>query len=76
MVFYAFVGLVALATVWWLAHSPVTRALLRGHGTDPGQFGTAADHIDDIGLGVSWRSDGTGGMRESKILSKHTRRRR
>ena len=36
MVFYAFVGLVGLATVWWLAHSPVTRALLRGHGTDPG----------------------------------------
>ncbi len=76
MVFYAFLGLVALAIAWCFAQSPVTRALLRGHGTDPGQFGTAADHIDDLGLGVSWRSDGTGGMRESKILSKHTRRRR
>jgi hypothetical protein len=76
MVFYGFLGLLALAIVWWFAQSPVTRALLRGRGTDPTQFGTAADHIDDLGLGVSWRSDGRGGMRESKILSKHTRRKR
>jgi hypothetical protein len=76
VVFYSCVGLVALAAAWWLAHSLVLRALLRGQGTDPGQFGTPADHIDDLGLGVSWRSDGTGGMRESKVLSKHTRRRR
>ncbi len=76
MAFYAFLGLVALATSWLFAQSPVLRALLRGRGTDPGQFGTAADHIEDIGLGVSWRSDGRGGQRESKILSKHTRRTR
>ena len=76
MVFYSVLGLVALAIAWGFAHSPVTRALLRGHGTDPGQFGTAAEHIEDIGLGVSWRSDGRGGRRESQILSKHTRRQR
>jgi hypothetical protein len=76
MVLYVLLGLVAACLGGWLVHSPVTRGLLRGRGTDPGQFGTAADHIDDIGLGPSWRSDGRGGKRESKVLSKHTRRRR
>ena len=76
MAFYVFLGLVALATSWSFSQSPVLRALLRGRGTDPGQFGTAADHIEDIGLGVSWRSDGRGGLRESQVIAKHTRRTR
>lgn len=65
-----------LALVVWIGRSPVLRAMLRGHSTDPGQFGRWQDHLDDIGLGVSWFSDGTGGERESRVQSKHTRRRR
>ena len=73
VLFYVLAGFLALAVGWWLAHSPVLRALLRGRGTDPGQFGTWQDHLDDIGLGPSWRSDGSGGVRESRVQSKHTR---
>ena len=65
----------ALALGWWLLRSPVVRALLRGRGTDPGQFGSWMDHLDDIGLGPSWRSDGSGGVRETRVQSRHTRRR-
>jgi hypothetical protein len=75
VLFYVLAGLLALAVGWWLGHSPVLRALLRGRGTDPGQFGTWQDHLDDIGLGPSWRSDGSGGVRESRVQSRHTRRR-
>jgi hypothetical protein len=76
MVFYGFLGVVAAAFCGWIARSPVTKGLLSGRGTDPGQFGTAAERIEDIGLGVSWRSDGRGGPRESQVLAKHTRRRK
>ncbi|HEY3530709.1 MAG TPA: hypothetical protein VGK78_16295 [Nocardioides sp.] len=75
MIFYAVLGVAALSLVVWLARSPVLWALLRGRGTDPSQWGTWMDHLDDIGLGVSWRNDGYGGRRETKVLSKHTRRR-
>lgn len=74
MVTYALVTVVGLPLAWWVGRSPVLRAMIRGRGTDPGQFGSWQDHLDDIGLGVSWRSDGYGGERESKIHSKHTRR--
>jgi hypothetical protein len=73
--FYVIVGLAGLTLAWWLVRSPVLRAILRGRGTDPGQFGTWQDHLEDIGLGPSWRSDGSGGRRETQIFSKHTRRR-
>jgi hypothetical protein len=76
MVFYVFLGVVVVGLAVWIAQSPVTKGLRSGRGVDPGQFGTPSDHIDDIGLGVSWRSDGRGGQRESRVLSKHTRRRR
>ena len=75
MFVYGAAGALTLALGWWATRSPVLRAWVRGHGTDPGQFGSWMDHLDDIGLGVSWRSDGYGGDRESKIHSKHTRRR-
>jgi hypothetical protein len=75
MLFYAVATLVALALAWWLVRSPVLRAFLRGRSTDPSQFGSWQDHLDDIGLGPSWRSDGSGGVRESRVQSKHTRRR-
>jgi hypothetical protein len=75
MMFYAVLGVAGLALVVWLARSPVLRALLRGRGIDPSQWGTWMDHLDDIGLGVSWRNDGYGGRRETKVESKHTRRR-
>jgi hypothetical protein len=71
---YALFTVVGLPLAWWAARSPIVRALMHGRGTDPGQFGSWQDHLDDIGLGVSWRSDGYGGQRESKIHSKHTRR--
>jgi hypothetical protein len=75
VVFYGACVLVGLALMVCLVRSPVVKAILRGHTTDPSQFGSWQDHLDDIGLGVSWRSDGTGGQRESRIQSKHTRRR-
>ena len=75
VVFYGFVGLVGLALGWGLCRSPVFWKLVRGQGTDPSQFGSWLDHLDDDGLGVSWRNDGFGGRRESKVLSKHVRRR-
>ena len=75
MIVYAIVALVVLELAWWLFRSPVFRAMLRGRGTDPGQFGSWQDHLDDIGLGPSWRTDGSGGVRESRVQSKHTRRR-
>ncbi|MGC4110736.1 MAG: hypothetical protein QM747_09995 [Nocardioides sp.] len=75
MVMYVVLGVPAIALTYWLLHSPVMKAILRGRATDPSQFGSWQDHLDDIGLGVSWRSDGTGGERETRIRSKHTRRR-
>jgi hypothetical protein len=75
VLFYALMGLVALVLAWSLVRSPVVRAMLRGRSTDPGQWGSWQDHLEDIGLGPSWRSDGSGGRRESRIYSKYTRRR-
>jgi hypothetical protein len=75
MVVYVILAIGALAFLCWLGRSPILRAMLRGHSTDPGQFGSWQDHLDDIGLGASWRSDGSGGRRETQIMSKHTRRR-
>jgi hypothetical protein len=74
MFVYAFFAVVGLSLAWWIGRSPVLRALIRGQGTDPGQFGSWQDHLDDIGTGPSWRSDGYGGRRETQIYSKHTRR--
>jgi hypothetical protein len=76
MVFYCVLMTGAGAFVWWIVQSPVTKLLIGRRGVDPGQFGTASDHIEDIGLGPSWRSDGRGGLRESQVISKHTRRKR
>jgi hypothetical protein len=73
--FYSFLGLVGLGLAWGLYRSPVFWKLVRGQGTDPSQWGSWLDHLDDDGLGVSWRNDGFGGRRESKVLSKHARRR-
>ena len=75
MIGYALLAIVAVPLTLWLVLSPVTRAMVRGHGTDPAQWGTWQDHLDDIGLGPSWRSDGYGGRRETHVLSRHTRRR-
>jgi hypothetical protein len=75
VVFYGFLGLVALGLVWALLRSPVFWKLVHGQGIDPSQWGSWLDHLDDDGLGVSWRNDGYGGRRESKVLSKHVRRR-
>ena len=72
---YVLFGLAALALSWWLVRSPVIRAMLRGSTTDPGQWGSWQDHLEDIGLGPSWRSDGSGGRRETRVYSKYTRRR-
>jgi hypothetical protein len=74
MVFYGAVVIAAGGFVWWIVQSPVTKGLLGGRGVDPGQFGTATERIEDMGLGPSWRSDGSGGKRESQIIAKHTRR--
>ena len=75
MIVYAFLAVAALGLGLWIGRSPVLRAMIRGRGTDPGQFGSWQDHLDDIGTGVSWRSAGYGGRRETQIYSKHTRRR-
>jgi hypothetical protein len=75
MFVYAFLGILGGAVLTWALRSPVVRALVRGRGTDPAQWGSWQDHLEDNGLGVSWRSDGTGGTRETKVQSKHTRRR-
>jgi hypothetical protein len=76
MLYYAILGVgLALLILGWAVRSPVVRAMVRGHTTDPAQWGSWQDHLDDQGLGVSWRSDGWGGTRETKVQSKHTRRR-
>jgi hypothetical protein len=75
MLFYTFLAFVAVVVGSWIVRSPVFKALLRGRGTDPSQWGTWQDHLEDDGLGPSWRSDGSGGIRETKVHSKHTRRR-
>jgi hypothetical protein len=76
MVFYVFLGLVFLGIVFWATRSPVVRQLLRGRGTDPGQWGSRLDHLADQGTGGSGiNDDGSGGRRASRIQSKHTRRR-
>jgi hypothetical protein len=72
---YALTALVALAVAVWILRSPVFRALVRGRGTDPSQWGSWQEHLEDDGLGPSWRSDGYGGRRETKLYSRHTRRR-
>jgi hypothetical protein len=72
--FYAVVSLATLALAIWILRSPVLRQMLRGQGVDPGQWGTWQDHLEDIGVGPSWRSDGTGGQRETRVYSKYTRR--
>jgi hypothetical protein len=72
---YALTALVALAVAGWILRSPVFRALVRGRGTDPSQWGSWQEHLEDDGLGPSWRSDGYGGRRETKLYSRHTRRR-
>jgi hypothetical protein len=72
---YVLTALVALAVAIWILRSPVFRALVRGRGTDPSQWGSWQEHLEDDGLGPSWRSDGYGGRRESKLYSRHTRRR-
>jgi hypothetical protein len=74
-VVYALLALPALGLVFWLARSPVLRHLLRGQGVDPGQWGSWQDHLEDMGVGPSWRSDGSGGRRETRLYSRHTRRR-
>jgi hypothetical protein len=75
MVVYALMVLAGLTLCVWLARSPILRQMIRGQGVDPGQWGTWQDHLEDIGLGPSWRSDGSGGRRETRHYSAYTRRR-
>ena len=75
MVFYCVLGVIGLGIVVALLRSPVFWHLFRGEGVDPSQFGSWQDHLDDLGLGVSWRNDGRDGQRESRVLSRHMRRR-
>jgi hypothetical protein len=75
MLFYGMLGVAGLSLVIWLARSPILRQMIRGSGVDPGQWGSWQDHLEDIGVGPSWRSDGSGGRRETKLYSKYTRRR-
>ena len=72
VVFYGVLGVLGLGIVVALLRSPGVLALCRGEGTDPSQFGSWQDHLDDIGLGVSWRNDGSGGRRESRSSSPAT----
>jgi hypothetical protein len=72
MVFYALATAFVLTLMWCALRSPVLRALLRGRGADPSRFGSWKDHLEDIGLGPSYWSDGSGGVRETRIRSKHT----
>jgi hypothetical protein len=74
LVVYGFFGLLALSLTWGLVRSRVLRQMLRGQGVDPGQWGTWQDHLEDNGVGPSWRSDGRGGRRETKVYSSYTRR--
>jgi hypothetical protein len=74
MIFYGLLTLAGLGLGGWLVRSPVLRQMLRGQGVDPGQWGTWQDHLEDNGVGPSWRSDGSGGRRETKLYSKYTRR--
>ena len=75
MLAYAFLASAVLAVAAWILRSPVLKALLRGRGTDPSQWGSWQEHLENDGLGSSWRSDGYGGVRETKVQSRHTRRR-
>ena len=75
MVVYVLLALGGLALAAWLIRSPILRQMLRGQGVDPGQWGTWQDHLEDMGVGPSWRTDGSGGRRETKLYSKYTRRR-
>jgi hypothetical protein len=75
MIFYGLVALAVLVLAIWLARSPITRQMIRGQGVDPGQWGSWQDHLEDMGVGPSWRSDGSGGRRETKLYSRYTRRR-
>ena len=75
MLVYGFFAFVVLALAGWILRSPVFKAMVRGRGTDPSQWGSWQEHLEDDGLGTSWRSDGSGGRRETKLYSRHTRRR-
>ena len=75
MVFYSIVGVLAAGVLFGLLRSPLMRAHLRGHGSDPAQWGSQMDHHAERGFGQSWNDDGVGGKRDSQIQSKHTRRR-
>ena len=75
MVFYSIVGILVAGLLFLLFRSPLMRAHLRGHGSDPGQWGSHWDHLAEGGTGQSWNDDGVGGKRDSQIQSKHTRRR-
>jgi len=75
VLFYGVLGVIALSLLAALLRSPVFWHLVRGEGVDPSQWGSWHDHLDDLGLGVSRRNDGREGRRESRVLSRHTRRR-
>jgi hypothetical protein len=74
MIVYVLLCLAGTALAVWLARSPILRQMLRGQGVDPGQWGTWQDHLEDMGVGPSWRSDGSGGRRETRLYSTYTRR--
>ena len=73
MVFFLFLGVVVLALALWAIRSPLVKAHLRGHGSDPGKWGSQLDHLAERGFEPSWNDDGGGGHRESHVQSKHTR---
>jgi hypothetical protein len=43
MFFWGIVAVAAIGFAVWLVRSPLVRAHLRGHGSDPGEAGTRVD---------------------------------
>lgn len=76
MIFYSFLGIMLVVFGAWFMRSAMFKQLRRGHGSDPGQWGNRLDHLADQGTGgQAIGDDASGGTRESRIQSKHTRRR-
>lgn len=74
MIFYSFLGLAVLGVATLIVRSPTFKAMMRGRGTDPGNFGNQLDHLYDQGSGTGWNDDGSGGRRDSRRDSPQSRR--
>ena len=76
VIFYAVLAVIAMALGVWFMRSAMFKQLRRGHGSDPSQLGSRLDHHANQGTsGQRIGDDGSGGTRQSRIQSKHTRRR-